>query len=154
MSERVQRLELGALSVPDDWDVSVEAVVRAHPRQPVPHLAARPGSIKDPPAPTLIVQRRPAGEDAIGLLRTFLEKTAAATHGMRVSDAAPLAFTDGTSATSVEVMLETAPPVIQQHVARLDAGMLTHFVLAAAAGDADGMATLRRAIASWRPPGS
>lgn len=144
--------ELGALHVPDDWDVEVEALIRARPKQPVPQMAARAGSVKDPPAPTLIVQRRRGGGDAATWLRTFLERSAQSTRGMSAAPDINVTFDDGVIAHAMRVNLDSAPPVVQLHVVRVDATIATHFVAATAAGDDSGMAALLTVVRGWRPP--
>lgn len=143
---------LGTLQVPDDWDTELEVLLRARPKQPMPQLAARAGTVKDPPAPTLIVQRRRGGSDAASWLQTFLERTAQTTRGMSAAPDAELSFDDGARARAMRVTLDTAPPVVQVHVARVDGGVVTHFVAATAAGDDGGMAALLAVLRSWRPP--
>lgn len=144
--------ELGALQVPDGWDVEVEALVRARPKQPVPQLAARAGSVKDPPAPTLIVQRRRSSGDAASFLQSFLEQSAQSTRGMSAKPDGDFAFDDGVTARAMRVTLDTAPPVMQLQMVRVDAGVATHFVAATAAGDEHGMAELLAVVRRWRPP--
>lgn len=143
---------LGALQVPDGWDVELEALIRARPKQPVPQLAARAGTVKDPPAPTLIVQRRRGSGDAASWLQTFLERSAQSTRGMSATRDLDVTFEDGVVAQAMRVTLDSAPPVTQLHVLRVDATIATHFVAATAAGDEHGMAELLAVVRSWRPP--
>ena len=146
------RLSLGALELPGDWDISLEATLRGPAATEGPALlAGRRTSLKDAPRPTLLLQRRPAPEDAAKFLQSFLESSAGASSELKLEVAPPLVFSDATEAKCYRVELGTIPPVSQLHLCRVDDGWMTHFVLATTASDTAGLKALRELVATWRP---
>ena len=144
-------LSLGTLDVPEGWEVSVEATARAPAKTEAPAmLAGRASTVAEGPRPSLILQRRPAPKDADSFLEGFLEATVGASRGMKLSSAGELVFDDEVTARVHRVDLDSSPPVAQLHLCRVDDGVLTHFVLAASANEADALEELRRVVATWR----
>ena len=137
------------------WEVRLQATFIA---PLTPSDAGLPSTFDEVPSPraNLVVSRVETAEaDAMAAYRTFLDTTAGLVPGLEVvSDVVPFAFDDGASGVAAVVSFPATEQIslMQLHVFRLDARLLTQIVatIDAVEGDA-ALHGLSRVIAGFAP---
>lgn len=119
----------GHISVPKQWELRIQhTYIEPAETMKVP-LAMQNTQAK--PRANIVVSRIPATVDSPDTaLNEFYAQTAQAVPGLRKVSQEVFAFDDGTKGAALTVSFHATPQVrlVQKHVFRLDAGVLTQLV--------------------------
>ncbi len=131
----------GSIDLPKGWDVRLE-VTLTEPEQTgiaVP-LAGKPATPR--PRANITVQRGSTGiDDPAAALGAFIAHFARYAPNLKRLAEGPVTFADGAPGVGLTIAYEPEPGVgvVQRHVYRIDAGVITHLTASVEAGQAPKM---------------
>jgi len=145
------QLSVGTLGVEGAWEVRTQATLLAPVRELNVPLARQAATL---PRANLLISRRPAqGVAPAAALAQVTSEAAAAIPGFKTALQGVFTFADGVEGASASVAfgLSSGLRVLQQHVARVDDGILTCLVATAHDSQKDQLDELVAMARSFSP---